>query len=73
MCSIRLLLLINMRVPCEGDINLSEVKEVELRDMNTVITVIHILTTFQRTVKGKEFHPAGTSMDSDKCDSIKRF
>ena len=49
MCSIRLLLLINMRVPCEGDINLSEVKEVESRDMNTLISVIHILTTFQRT------------------------
>ena len=54
MCNIRLLLLINMRVPCEGDSNLSEVKDVELRDMNIVFSVTHILTIFQWTVKGKE-------------------
>ena len=47
MCSIGLLPLINMRVPCEGDINLREVKEVELRDMNIVYNVIHVFAIFQ--------------------------
>ena len=56
MCGIRLLLLIDMRVPCKGDINLNEVKEIELRDMNIVFSVIpfYILTIFQWTAKGKE-------------------
>ena len=53
MRSIKLLLLINMRVPCEGDINLSEVKEVEFRNMNIIFSVFHVSTIFQWIVKGK--------------------